>query len=443
MLSFLLTAATGAYETPAALCPPCHEEEPATVFGFLVSLLKSAVSLLVIVFPLYKTFKAWESNRLRACRAMLAYWSAMTLINALKDVTDELVLNYLNVTLHHLIVAALKLAPLALGPDTIYNYTVRPFFEHHEAEMDAMVLKGTEKAQELKERMEPTFDKMKEQVEKIEASVEPTLEQIRESLRESVDTVKSSLGMSTESESESTSTAAQPTHELSAAEALRRDEELTVEQDMSSKTGLRQRSARMQSNSSSPTGVTPEAESEIEQAKQRNVLVEKIVWGHGLSAKNDEYQRQLKEKEATQDSVVADVHSVANQFNSVPAAAPAATETYNITATNVTATNATATNVTAMPPPLPPRPAETTDAITITETTTRTASTGPTAATTAASTQPKLSSASVKVSAAPTTPTTVMDARGSALSGTKKVLLDTRSIPNVVETYASDYQKEL
>ena len=55
---------------------------------------------------------------------MLAYWSAMTLINALKDVTDELVLNYLNVTLHHLIVAALKLAPLVLGPDKIYDFTV-------------------------------------------------------------------------------------------------------------------------------------------------------------------------------------------------------------------------------------------------------------------------------------------------------------------------------
>ena len=50
------------------------------------------------------------------------------------------------------------------------------------------------------------------------------------------------------------------------------------------------------------------------------MLVEKIVWGHGLSAKNDEYQRQEKAKVAAQDSVVSDMHSVANQFNTVPAA---------------------------------------------------------------------------------------------------------------------------
>ena len=450
MLSFLLTAATtGSYESPAALCPPCHpEDEPATVFGFFVSLLKSAVSLLVIVFPLYKTFKAWESNRLRACRTMLAYWSAMTLLNALKDITDELILNYLNVTLHHLIVAALKLAPLVLGPDKIYDLTVRSFFEHHEAEMDAMVMKGTDAAQGLKDRMEPTLEKMKEQVEKMEARVEPTIEQIRESLRESVDTVKSTLGMPTEP-AEDAAEASQP-HELSAEEALRRDEELTVEQDSSSKTGLRQRSAKVQSNSSSPTGVTPEAESEIEQAKLRNVLVEKIVWGHGLSAKNEEYQRQLKEKEAAQDSVVADVHTVANQFNTVPAAAPGVSETYNVTETS----NVPTSNVTATPPPLPPRPVETTDAITITNSNTQTfqpaAATTTTTASAMAPLKPNLSTTTSGATMVPMTPTSVMDARSGAMTGstgatttTTKVLLDTRSIPNIVNTYAADYQKEL
>ncbi len=201
MLSLLLAIAnaTDGYAAPAALCPPCHPEEaPATVFGFIISLFKSLVSMLVIVFPLYKTFKAWESNRLRACRTMLAYWSAMTLLNALKDVTDELVGTYVNVTVHHLVVAALKLAPLLLGPDKIYDMTVRSFFEHHEAEMDAMVLKGTEAAHELQHRMEPTLDKVKHRIEKIEAKMEPTIEQIRESLRESVDTVKTKLGMEVE-----------------------------------------------------------------------------------------------------------------------------------------------------------------------------------------------------------------------------------------------------
>ena len=457
MLSFLLTAATGSYETPVALCPPCHEEEPATVLGFLVSLIKSAVSLLVIVFPLYKTFKAWESNRLHACRAMLAYWSAMTLLNALKDVTDELIGNYLNATLHHLIVACLKLAPLVLGPDTIYNLTVRSFFEQHEAEMDAMVLAGTEKAHELKERMEPALDRMKEQVaelkermepvmEKIEATVEPTIESIRESLRESVDTVKSTLGMETEaSTADSTATAGQPTAELSAEEAMRKDEELTVEEDKHSKTGLRQRSARMESSSNSPTGVSAEAVSEIEQAKQRNVLVEKIVWGHGLSAKNEEYQRQLKEKEAVQDTVMADVHAVANQFNTTPAPAPATLTT----AAAVPPAELTETyNRTATAPPLPPRPSPMTDAITITDSTTSATTTTTTTSNLTSSTYPTIVSSAPSTlttsAAVPVTPTAVLDARGGVMAGgSKRVLLDTRSIPSVVETYAPDQQKEL
>jgi len=411
------------------------------VLGFIVSVFKSLVSLLVIVFPLYKTFKAWESNRLHACRAMLAYWSAVTLINALKDITDELVLNYINVTLHHLIVAALKLAPLVLGPDKIYELTVKPFFEQHEAEMDAMVLRGTEKAQELKVRMEPTLDKMKEQVaelkeriepvmEKIEASVEPTIETIRESLRESVDTVKSTLGMPTEAAAtdDTAATAVQPTRALSAEEAMRRDEELTVEEDTSSKTGLRQRSTRTESSTNNPAGLSAEAVSEIEQAKQRNVLVEKIVWGHGLSAKNEEYQRQMKEKEAAQDSLVEDVHAVANQFNTTPAAAPAPaelSETYNRTATA---------------PPVPPRPATMADSITITDTAIPVTSTS--TSSTYSSNVSSVSSSTV--SAVPPTPTTVLDARSTVVPGNaKRILLDTRSIPSVVETYAPDQQKEL
>ena len=446
MLSLLLAVAAAANSSAsvAALCPPCHpEEEPATVFGFLVSLIKSAVSLLVIVFPLYKTFKAWESNRLRACRTMLAYWSAMTLINALKDVTDELVLNYVNVSLHHLIVAALKLAPLVLGPDAIYDMTVRQFFEHHEAEIDSLVLKGTETAAVVKHKMDPTLDKVKGQVARIEERMEPTIEQIRESLRESVDSVKESLGM--EVQHDEAAAADKPLHELSAEEALRRDEELTVEKDSTSKTGLRQRSARMASNSSSPTGVTPEAESEIEQAKNRNVLVEKIVWGHGLSAKNDEYQRQMKEKEAAQESVVADLHAVQNQFNTVPAAAPPSVGETTSTVTTSTV-NQSVGGVKATPPPVPARPSTSADAITITDNTTAAAYTS-TAQTASSSTgvplQPlnvNASAGGVTVSTVPLTPTAVMDARGTTT--TTKVLLDARSIPNVVETYTADYQNQ-
>ena len=122
MLSLLLTAAIACPDVPAALCPPCHPEDaPLTFGGFLLSVLKSLVSLAVIVFPLYKTFKAWESNRLKACRAMLAYWSAITLLNAMKDITDEIVGNWMNPYLHHIIVAVIKLAPLVLVHTTTHT----------------------------------------------------------------------------------------------------------------------------------------------------------------------------------------------------------------------------------------------------------------------------------------------------------------------------------
>ena len=104
MLSLLLSVvnAIDCPTAPIALCPPCHPEDvPFTFSGFLFSIFKSLISLAVIVFPLYKTFKAWESNRLKACRAMLAYWSAITLLNAMKDVTDEIIGKSAADTPHH------------------------------------------------------------------------------------------------------------------------------------------------------------------------------------------------------------------------------------------------------------------------------------------------------------------------------------------------------
>ncbi len=234
--------------------------------------------------------------------------------------------------------------------------------------------------------------------------------------------------------------------ELSAEEAVRRDEELTVEVDNSSKTGLRQRSARPDANSNSPTGVTADAESEIEKAKARNVLVEKIVWGHGLSAKNEEYQRQLKEKEAVQEERVADVHAVAKQFNTVPAQSPVQVQTHTRTssANNAnTATAATTTTTTSTAtfaaPPVPPRPAAMNETIAITDSATKSTYTPVPYVTSGAS---GITTASITASnsSAASTSTTVLDSRTVT---NKSILLDTRSIPNVVETYAADNHKEL
>ena len=231
---------------------------------------------------------------------MLAYWSAMTLLNALKDVTDEVVGNYFPPTLHHLLVAALKLAPLVLGPDAIYQYTVRPFFEQHEEEMDAVIKRANVKAQEVKaDLMEYRAEIMHAaapMMEKVEHAVSPTLEQVRGSLIDTTHRVEHALGLDKDREKEKE----QPTFPLTAEDAVKKDEELTLTADSASLTGLRQRSKQPTSfTAASTTGAAAAApeHAEIERAKQNGVLVEKIVWGHGLSAKQDEYQRQLKQKD--------------------------------------------------------------------------------------------------------------------------------------------------
>ena len=334
MLSFLLEAII-APETPIALCPPCHPEDvPSTWSDVFLSLLKSIVSMVVIVFPLYKTFKAWESNRLKACRAMLAYWSAMTLLNAMKDVTDEVIGNYFPPTLHHLLVAALKLAPLVLGPDAIYQYTVRPFFEQHEEEMDAVIKRANVKAQEVKaDLMEYRAELMHAaapMMEKVEHAVSPTIEQVRGSLIDTTHRVEHALGLDKDRENEKARE--HPTSPLTAEDAVKKDEELSLYADPSSLTGLRQRSKQpMSFTAASSTGAAaavPET-AEIERAKQNGVLVEKIVWGHGLSAKQDEYQRQLKQKDTT--STTASLTDGVPERRAQPALPPPNTPTVPVT----------------------------------------------------------------------------------------------------------------
>ena len=122
---------------------------------------------------------------------------------------------------------------------------------------------------------------------------QPTLEHVKETLHDTVETVKSSVGMKSDDAAETDGVPAV----LSAEEAVRKDDELTVVKDASSLTGLRQRSKAAGGNAGG-SEISQQEEAEIERAKRQNVLVEKIIWGHGLSAKNDEWQRQQREREA-------------------------------------------------------------------------------------------------------------------------------------------------
>ena len=491
MLSLLLAVLETPDGAPAALCPPCHPDDvPFTFTAFLFSIIKSLVSLAVVVFPLYKTFKAWESNRLKACRAMLAYWSAITLLNAMKDVTDEIVGNWMHPYLHHLIVATIKLAPLVLvriapppritstplpharastlltcplcssfcpqGPDVIYHYTVRPFFEQHEGEMDSVIMKANIKAAELKHDLQPMIRQVKQTASAVEHAMEPTIEQAKHTLMDTTHRVEHALGLDKDREADASPVA------LSAEEAVRKDEELTVQADPTSATGLRQRSKQPTSStaaSAATGGLAPQDEAEIARAKANEVLVEKLVWGHALHAKNEEYQRQVKQKESLQDDLQPAMHQVQAEYNPTTATTDTTTTT-----TTQPAAPATSFNVTAAPasqtshtlahpgppvveshPPLsafPAPPAVVPPTIASSTSSTSTSSTLSTSSTPSVVTVQDVSRLKGMSTAGVVTASTV----DGSTTGTKTQLLESRGLPQIVHTtshFSSEQQKEL
>ena len=382
MFSILLEAVAvqGASGIPR-LCPPCHEEPDFSYFGLFMSVLKSLVTVISIVFPLYKTFKAWESDRIRVCRTMLAYWSAMCLLNCMKDVTDEIVGQWLNKTLHHILVAAIKLAPMILGPDRIYDLTARPFFEKNEEKLDnviktanAEVHKAMDAAapviHQVQEAAAPVIHQVQEQMDHMKDSVTPVLEQLstqidnmKETMSDTVHTLGESLGMSKEPnhEDELAKEKERAQKEMRAYDAdvaMKVDRELnpTSEDVIDFKPtedgGLKRRKPV------SAAVAEPVNQAVIDEAARKQVLVEKIVWGRGLMAKNEEFQRQQQSGVATG---AADEVATATAVSSTPAPTVVSAETTSATTNTAGAiTTIPLTNrqqsTSHIPPTIPPRP---------------------------------------------------------------------------------------
>lgn len=114
------------------------------LLGF--TLLRGMLQALAVIYPSYKTFKAIESRSLRAAQGMLVYWCIQGAVNALKEFLDPVLGTFSSFFVWKLFILGLKLAPLAAGPDRLYDLLVKPVFEATEPGVDAVV----EEAHKLK-----------------------------------------------------------------------------------------------------------------------------------------------------------------------------------------------------------------------------------------------------------------------------------------------------
>ena len=78
-----------------------------TPLNVFVSLIKSTINAGVILVPAYKAFKALQSNKLQPCQRMLVYFCAVTFINALREIVNEMAGKYTTHTIYILLTFSL------------------------------------------------------------------------------------------------------------------------------------------------------------------------------------------------------------------------------------------------------------------------------------------------------------------------------------------------
>ena len=319
--------------------------------------------------------------------------------------------------------------------------------------MDSVIMKANVKAREVQHDLQPLIHQVEQAVTSVEHAVAPTLEQVKDKLMDTTHRVEHALGLDKDREAELQANSPSP---LSAEEAVKRDEELTVQHDPTSLTGLRQRSKQPSSStaaSAATGGLAPSDEAEIQKAKANDVLVEKLVWGRALHAKNEEYQRQVKEKEAFSQSVTPALHEVQAEMSrpshTVPPSAVTPSTVVHTTQSSahpapppVVESHPPLSAFPAPPPVVPP---------TTTATTTTTATSTATSTTTLSATTSNASVVNVQdVSRLKgmSTAGVVTAATDGPVMSNKKVLLDSKGGPQIVHTsnfgtLPSEQQKEL
>lgn len=154
----------------AQTCPPCESCYPdATLINLTLSLLRASFSALLIIFPAYKTYKALESQKLRSCQAMLAYWCVTAIINAMKEICDEMLGKYSNYFLWKTMIITIKVLPIIVGPDRMYHYLIRPFFDSASGSIDTAIVTANTFAEEAKETMH--VGELKEQLQELKEKI--------------------------------------------------------------------------------------------------------------------------------------------------------------------------------------------------------------------------------------------------------------------------------
>ena len=164
------------------MCPaPCFPE--ANVMNVFLAVLQACVQALIIVWPAFKTYKALQSRKLRACQAMLAFWAVTAFVNASKEAVDVIAGKFAAFLVWKLLVLCVKVTPTLVGPERLYTQLLAPFFAQHEDQLDAVIQKTANLADAAKQENEPHVEAVKENVsaalDSVHQSVTATVDKIQ------------------------------------------------------------------------------------------------------------------------------------------------------------------------------------------------------------------------------------------------------------------------
>jgi hypothetical protein len=134
----------------------------------------------------YKSYKALESRSLSAAQGMLLYWCMTAFVNAAKEIVDQILGTYSNIFIWKFTVLTLKAAPLIIGPERMYSYIIKPLFDAHEEQVDAVV----DKAHAIKSLAQEAVPAVKEgDVEGVQAKAGEMAAELKETGTEIIDTL--------------------------------------------------------------------------------------------------------------------------------------------------------------------------------------------------------------------------------------------------------------
>jgi hypothetical protein len=138
-----------------------------------------------------------------------AFWTVTTILNALKEFSDEVLGKYSSFLLWKFSILLIKLLPVLLTPDYIYSHFVAPFFASHQTQIDTVVEVAEQTKKNVltlpKESVEQAREKLEEVKEKLISAgegVREKLEEMGQQIKETISPSSNHSGSGSEASSE-------------------------------------------------------------------------------------------------------------------------------------------------------------------------------------------------------------------------------------------------